>query len=182
MNIHQSGNDRKKRQNQVANIIASIVTVFFICHLPFRVAGLWLSFADPSTIGRLGLERYLGIVYSTRILFYLNHALNPVVYNFVSTKFRCALSELFANTVCSRLCNLMISKKQKASTMTASTKLTLRKNTSLKGYQNHSPVHGRTVNDKESEQLLDKEYKLKIDFDDKRVAIKFNFLRQAEDV
>jgi hypothetical protein len=177
MNIHQSGNDRRKRQNQVANIIASIVTVFFICHLPFRVAGLWLSFADPSTIGRLGLERYLGIVYSTRILFYLNHALNPVVYNFVSTKFRCALRDLFANTICSRVCNLMISQKQKVVTATATTKLTVRKNTSLKDHQNNSPVH-----DKDSEHLLDKEYKLKINFDDKRVAIKFNFVRQVEEV
>ncbi|XP_060559278.1 neuromedin-U receptor 2-like [Ruditapes philippinarum] len=183
MNIHQSGNDRRKRQNQVANIIASIVTVFFICHLPFRIAGLWLSFADPNTIGRLGLERYLGIVYSTRILFYLNHALNPVVYNFVSTKFRCALRDLFANTICSRVCNLMISQKQKVVTATATTKLTVRKNTSLKDHQNNSPVHGRTtVNDKDSEHLLDKEYKLKINFDDKRVAIKFNFVRQAEEV
>ncbi|XP_045197504.2 growth hormone secretagogue receptor type 1-like [Mercenaria mercenaria] len=180
MCIHQAGNDRRKRQNQVANIIASIVTVFFICHLPFRVAGLWLSFADPRTIGRLGLERYLGIVYSTRILFYLNHALNPVVYNFVSTKFRCALSDLFANTVCSGFCNLLTRRKLKLSTTTASTKLTVRKNTSSKGYPYNSPVQGRTSDDRNNEQVLDQKYKLRINFEDKRVAIKFNFVTNPE--
>jgi hypothetical protein len=77
----------------------------------------------------------------------------------------------------------MISQKQKVVTATATTKLTVRKNTSLKDHQNNSPVHVRTtVNDKDSEHLLDKEYKLKINFDDKRVAIKFNFVRQAEEV
>ncbi|KAL4232924.1 hypothetical protein ACF0H5_007611 [Mactra antiquata] len=92
--------DRNAKKRQVANIIASIVSIFFFCHLPFRVAGLWFTFADINDIASLGLLGYVGIVYSIRILFYLNHALNPVVYNFVSTKFRCALRQMFPRHCC----------------------------------------------------------------------------------
>lgn len=163
----------------MANIIASIVSVFFICHLPFRVAGLWLSFADHGTIGDLGLERYLGIVYSTRILFYLNHALNPVVYSFVSTKFRNALSDLFLDTACSGVCKTLTSRKRKLSSNSATTRLTTRKATSLRcapaNPENNSPGFEQDLSDKAGKNFLDQEYKVKINIEEKRVAIKFNF-------
>lgn len=177
--IHEGRNDRRKRQTQVTNIIASIVIVFFMCHLPLRVVGLWLSFADHDTIASLGLERYLGIVYSTRILFYLNHALNPVVYSFVSTKFRCALNELFSNTICSNLCSTLTQSNRKLSNISATTRLTPRVNTNIKGQQNSSPGTGKRSTDS-ADKLLDQEYKLKINFEDKRVAIKFNFISKSE--
>lgn len=93
--IHENRRERRRKQNQVANIIASIVSIFFVCHLPFRVAVLWFTFEDKNKIWALGLERYLLLLYSVRIMFYLNHALNPVIYNFVSTKFRSALYEVY---------------------------------------------------------------------------------------
>ena len=81
----------KHLKRQVFNIIACIVVVFFVCHLPLRVAGLWFTFEDKKVIFSLGLEKYLNILFSTRIMFYMNHALNPILYNIVSTKFRTAL-------------------------------------------------------------------------------------------
>jgi hypothetical protein len=89
--------ERKRSQRQVLNLIGSIVFVFFLCHLPLRVAGLWFTFEDKHVIYSLGLERYLNILFSTRIIFYLNHALNPIVYNFVSRKFRNALKSVCLN-------------------------------------------------------------------------------------
>ncbi|XP_045198897.2 growth hormone secretagogue receptor type 1-like [Mercenaria mercenaria] len=86
--------ERKRSQRQVLNLISSIVFVFFLCHLPLRVAGLWFTFEDKNVIYSLGLEKYLTILYATRIIFYLNHALNPIVYNFVSRKFRQALKSV----------------------------------------------------------------------------------------
>lgn len=83
--------DRKVLQFQVMNIITSIVFLFFICHLPFRVIGLWLAFEDMQKVVKLGLEAYYTILYFGRIMFYLNHAMNPIIYNFVSTKFRHAM-------------------------------------------------------------------------------------------
>ena len=83
--------DRKLLECQVINIITSIVFLFFICHLPLRVIGLWFSFEKSYRIARLGLVVYYNILYFGRIMFYLNHAMNPIIYNFVSTKFRHAM-------------------------------------------------------------------------------------------
>ena len=83
--------DRKMLQFQVMNIITSIVFLFFICHLPLRVIGLWVTFENVRNIAKLGLETYYNILYFGRIMFYLNHAMNPIIYNFVSTKFRHAM-------------------------------------------------------------------------------------------
>ena len=80
--------DRRVLQFQVINIIASIVFLFFICHLPLRVIGLWLTFENKYKIASLGFLAYYNILYFGRIMFYLNHACNPIIYNFVSTKFR----------------------------------------------------------------------------------------------
>ena len=83
--------DRKKLKKQVMNLLISIVLLFFICHLPFRVLGIWIVFENEAKLASLGLETYFNILYSCRIMFYLNHAVNPIIYNFASTKFRSAL-------------------------------------------------------------------------------------------
>jgi len=96
-NIGNGYNQSRKRQRQVANNIFSIVSIFFVCHLPYRATSMYLTFVDRRVVGQLGLERYLLILYSARICFYINHAINPLIYNFVSTKFRRA----FINVCCS---------------------------------------------------------------------------------
>lgn len=80
--------EKMRMRRQVVNIISTIVSLFFVCHLPYRAVSLWLIFEDSKNVERLGLEKYLAIVYSARIFLYVNHALNPIVYNFVSRKFR----------------------------------------------------------------------------------------------
>ena len=81
--------DKKRLRRQVINILTSIVLLFFICHLPYRVFGIWTTFGSDHA--SLGFETYFDILYACRIMFYLNHAVNPIIYNFVSTKFRDAL-------------------------------------------------------------------------------------------
>ncbi|OWF48804.1 pyrokinin-1 receptor-like [Mizuhopecten yessoensis] len=80
--------EKLRLRKQVVNIIATIVSMFFICHLPYRAVSLWLIFESSRNVASLGLEKYLAIVYTARIFLYVNHALNPIVYNFVSRKFR----------------------------------------------------------------------------------------------
>lgn len=82
---------RYRLRAQVINIITCLVLLFFVFHLPFRVISIWFTFADRNAIHKLGLNKMFDIVYSARILFYFNHAVNPILYNFVSTKFRNAL-------------------------------------------------------------------------------------------
>ena len=81
--------DKKRLRRQVINILTSIVLLFFICHLPYRVFGIWTTFGRD--LEKLGFETYFDILYACRIMFYLNHAINPIIYNFVSSKFRNAL-------------------------------------------------------------------------------------------
>ena len=84
--------DKKRLKRQVINILTSIVLLFFVCHLPYRVLGILTTFGSGSELKSLGFETYYNILYACRIMFYLNHAVNPIIYNFVSTKFRNALT------------------------------------------------------------------------------------------
>ncbi|XP_071176400.1 QRFP-like peptide receptor [Mytilus edulis] len=84
-------NEKLRLRWQVVNIIATIICVFFICHLPYRVVSIWLMLENKQKLATMGLETYLNIIYFARLMLYLNHALNPILYNFVSTKFRMAL-------------------------------------------------------------------------------------------
>lgn len=88
---------RQRVRVQVINIIVSLVLIFFVFHLPYRVVSMWFTFADKYDIHNLGIYTYFNIVYSARIFFYLNHAINPIIYHFVSSKFRNALRFLLTN-------------------------------------------------------------------------------------
>ncbi|WAR04471.1 QRFPR-like protein [Mya arenaria] len=90
VDLNNSKHCRHRRQlrMQVINIIVCLVLLFFIFHLPYRLVSMWLTYAQIKDIYGLGIERYYGMLFSVRILFYLNHAVNPIIYNFVSTKFR----------------------------------------------------------------------------------------------
>lgn len=84
----QQNRHRHRLRVQVINIILCLVLLFFIFHMPYRVISMWFTFANKYEIHSLGIHKYFNIVYSARILFYSNHAINPIIYNFVSTKFR----------------------------------------------------------------------------------------------
>ena len=113
--IPENKPERKLKKHQIVNTIASLVLIFFICHLPFRIAVLWFSFEDKHVIWDLGLERFLLILYSTRIMFYTNHALNPVIYNFVSSKFRSDLRILCRTASLKKCLNLASLNKRPSS-------------------------------------------------------------------
>ncbi|XP_071176619.1 QRFP-like peptide receptor [Mytilus edulis] len=90
-------NEKLRLRWQVVNIIATIICMFFIRHLPYRVVSIWLMLEDKQKLATMGLETYLNIIYSARLMLYLNHALNPILYNFVSTKFRMALRSFLSS-------------------------------------------------------------------------------------
>lgn len=209
--IHENRRERKRKQHQVANTIASLVTIFFVCHLPFRVAVLWFSFEDKNVIWGLGLERFLIILYSTRIMFYINHALNPVVYNFVSSKFRSAVRVACrkSRTNCFNLSSLK--RRDRARSTRSLTRQQHRGGTQsdirfgtkqvMLGKTGTDPGERNAIkrvlveypyNRNKSKQLIvtncssnsktdssmsDDEYKIRIQIEDKSVAIKFKLKR-----
>ncbi|VDI29193.1 Hypothetical predicted protein, partial [Mytilus galloprovincialis] len=122
-------NEKLRLRWQVVNIIATIVCVFFICHLPYRVVSIWLMLEDKQKLATMGLETYLNIIYSARLMLYLNHALNPILYNFVSTKFRMALRCLLSSK---KHPNSYILYERRKSANTFKPKSNSNKNTSVK--------------------------------------------------
>lgn len=85
----RSGRSSASRQRkQVVILLMGVIVLFFACNLPFRVWVLWNIFSDMSLKNCLGFEGYYNLINFVRIMFYLNSAGNPVLYNVVSTKFR----------------------------------------------------------------------------------------------
>lgn len=69
-------------------MLGAVVISFFICLIPFRALTLWIIIVPRETIISLGAEGYYSLLYFTRILLYTNSALNPILYNLMSSKFR----------------------------------------------------------------------------------------------
>ena len=77
-----------KLRRQVVVMLCVITSLFFLCLLPFKVVSLWTIYVPSQEIERLGLERYLNLLNFSRVMYYINSAINPVVYNLISTRFR----------------------------------------------------------------------------------------------
>ena len=81
-------NNLLKYRKQVVLMLGTVVLCFFICLLPFRAFTLWVLVTPTTTIVKLGIEGYFGLLYVCRVMLYLNSAINPILYNLMSTKFR----------------------------------------------------------------------------------------------
>lgn len=78
----------RKHRKQVIFMLVAVVASFFLCLLPFRAFTLWVIAASTEDIAALGIDGYYGVLYFSRIMLYLNSALNPILYNLMSSKFR----------------------------------------------------------------------------------------------
>ncbi|XP_046998342.1 galanin receptor type 2-like [Schistocerca americana] len=87
------GNVRARRQ--VVLMLATVVLSFFLCLLPFRAFTLWIVFASSASVRALGIEAYYSLLYFCRTMFYLNSAVNPILYSLMSSKFRAGFARLF---------------------------------------------------------------------------------------
>lgn len=77
-----------KARKQVVLMLGAVVLSFFTCLLPFRVLTLWIIFVPEETFQSLNMETYYNLLYFCRIMWYLNSAVNPILYNLMSSKFR----------------------------------------------------------------------------------------------
>lgn len=83
-----------KARKQVVLMLGAVVLSFFVCLLPFRIFTLWIIVAPDDTIKGFGLENYYNCLYFSRIMLYLNSAINPILYNLMSSKFRKGFQKL----------------------------------------------------------------------------------------
>ncbi|KAJ8918615.1 hypothetical protein NQ315_013121 [Exocentrus adspersus] len=77
-----------RARRQVILMLGTVVLSFFLCLIPFRVFTLWIIIVPEENVYHLGAEKYYNILYFCRIMVYLNSAINPILYNLMSSKFR----------------------------------------------------------------------------------------------
>lgn len=78
----------QKYRKQVIFMLGAVVVSFFVCLLPFRALTLWIIIVPTEQIESLGIDGYYSILYFCRVMLYLNSAMNPILYNLMSSKFR----------------------------------------------------------------------------------------------
>ncbi|RXM28213.1 Growth hormone secretagogue receptor type 1 [Acipenser ruthenus] len=92
--IGPSMSSRDKSSKQTVKMLAVVVFAFVLCWLPFHV-GRYL-FSKSSEAGSLlmsQISQYCNLV--SFVLFYLSAAINPILYNIMSKKYRVAACKLF---------------------------------------------------------------------------------------
>ncbi|KAK5886751.1 hypothetical protein CesoFtcFv8_017755 [Champsocephalus esox] len=88
---------RDKSNRQTIKMLVVVVLAFVLCWLPFHV-GRYLQFRSldaPSPLLSV-VSEYCSLV--SVVLFYLSAAINPILYNTMSWKYRCAAARLFGLT------------------------------------------------------------------------------------
>ncbi|KAG5274566.1 hypothetical protein AALO_G00137730 [Alosa alosa] len=88
--IHVEGGKRR----QITKMLFVVVVVFAICWAPFHIDRLLWSFTTHWTDYMHGVYEYVHIL--SGVLFYLSSAVNPIIYNMLSSRFR----ERFRELVC----------------------------------------------------------------------------------
>ncbi|XP_070817628.1 neuromedin-U receptor 1 [Chaetodon trifascialis] len=87
---------QKARRRQVTKMLFILVVVFAICWAPFHTDRLMWSFISDWTDSHLEIFQYVHII--SGVFFYLSSAVNPILYNLMSTRFR----EMFKEVMCHR--------------------------------------------------------------------------------
>lgn len=97
------GNRRNllKYRKQLVWMLGTVVFSFFFCLLPFRAMTLWIIIVPNETVFKMGIDRYYCMLYFCRIMLYINSAINPILYNLMSSKFRDGFLKLIG-------CNSMV--------------------------------------------------------------------------
>uniref|UniRef100_A0A665TP12 Neuromedin U receptor 1 n=1 Tax=Echeneis naucrates TaxID=173247 RepID=A0A665TP12_ECHNA len=83
-----------KRNTQVIKMLCVLVVLFGLCWAPFHIDRLMWSYLDTSSEQHLKIFEYVHII--SGVCFYLSSAINPILYNFMSTRFR----EMFSDMTC----------------------------------------------------------------------------------
>ncbi|XP_030634153.1 neuromedin-U receptor 2 [Chanos chanos] len=91
--IHVEGG----RRRQVTKMLSVVVLVFAVCWAPFHIDRLLWSFITQWTDLMHDVFEYVHIL--SGVLFYLSSAVNPIIYNLLSSRFR----ERFRELMCSHL-------------------------------------------------------------------------------
>ncbi len=85
-------------RRQVIYMLIATILFSLTCMFPLRIVTIWYVYASSKDLESLGAAGYLSLLSFSRIIFYLNSAGNPILYNMISTKFRAACKQCLLNT------------------------------------------------------------------------------------
>ncbi|XP_061098656.1 neuromedin-U receptor 1-like [Conger conger] len=91
---------QRVRHQQVTKMLCVLVIVFGICWAPFHTDRLVWSFISGWTIQLRQIFEYIHLI--SGFFFYLSSAVNPILYNLMSTRFRDMFREVTCKCVCAR--------------------------------------------------------------------------------
>ncbi|XP_018564203.1 pyrokinin-1 receptor-like [Anoplophora glabripennis] len=85
---------QSKSSRKVVKMLVSVVVAFFICWAPFHIQRVYCAYnRDYSEYSE---KVYIVVTYISGVLYYLATAINPILYNIMSVKFREAFKETFS--------------------------------------------------------------------------------------
>lgn len=84
-----------KARRQVVLMLGAVVVSFFLCLMPFRILTLCIIIVPDDIFRNFGVESYYNVLFFCRIMLYLNSAINPILYNLMSSKFRKGFQKLY---------------------------------------------------------------------------------------
>ncbi|XP_054013419.1 growth hormone secretagogue receptor type 1 isoform X3 [Hylaeus anthracinus] len=77
-----------RAKKQVITMLLSVVVGFFLCLSPYRILIFYIIVAPAEQIAALDRDTFFAVINFARIMFYLHSALDPILYNLMSSKFR----------------------------------------------------------------------------------------------
>lgn len=88
-----------RARKQVILMLGTVVLCFFLCLMPYRLLALWIIVAPSELTAEINPEKWYNLLYFSRIMLYINSAVNPILYNLMSSKFRLGFCKV---CVCSK--------------------------------------------------------------------------------
>ncbi|XP_004697156.2 neuromedin-U receptor 2 [Echinops telfairi] len=89
-----TANIQRPARKSVTNMLFILVLVFAICWTPFHIDRLFFSFVEEWTESLAAVFNLIHVV--SGVFFYLSSAVNPIIYNLLSHRFRAAFRNVIS--------------------------------------------------------------------------------------
>ncbi|KOB64880.1 Ecdysis triggering hormone receptor subtype-A, partial [Operophtera brumata] len=124
-----------RARKQVILMLGTVVLCFFLCLMPYRALTLWVIMTPAELYDEVTPEKWYNILYFSRVMLYINSAINPILYNLMSSKFRIGFCKI---CICYSKSEDMNRRNQRTITNGSTTSSSLTRTTnSLKKFFSH---------------------------------------------
>ncbi|XP_060810997.1 growth hormone secretagogue receptor type 1 isoform X3 [Bombus pascuorum] len=91
-----------RAKKHVITMLLSVVISFFICLSPYRILIFYIVIAPAEQIAAIDRDTFFAFLNFSRIMFYLHSAIDPILYNLMSSKFKKGFLELCRMKKCAK--------------------------------------------------------------------------------